>query len=208
VLSLSKHASSIAFVFLAALALQSCFGASPPIVGTSLAYGACCAEFAEGDKRQPGIEIIVPSSTPVIAPTDGRVLETGSNTRFGGYYVRLGHGAFDTYYTFLLRIDVDRGETVRRGDKIGLSGIDSKQRAMLEFVVCKPGASCLDFANSDDPAKHWAKGSPQCFDPDSDTAPPHEQLTAPTACRGYSGRLLRPEREERQREGLRPPVYQ
>jgi hypothetical protein len=191
---------------LAALALSSCFG-TPPTVGTSLPYGACCAEFAEGDKRQPGVEFAVPSGTPVIAATDGTVLETGSNTRFGGYYVRLGHGAFDTYYTYLLRVDVNRGETVRRGDKIGLSGLDAKQRAVLQFGICKPGGSCLDFANSDDPAKYWAKGSPQCYEPDRDTAPPHEQLTTPIACGGYAGRLLRSEQQERERAGPRAPIY-
>jgi hypothetical protein len=194
---------------LAALALPSCFGGTPPPLGTALPYGACCAEFAEGDKRQPGVEIVVKPGMPVVAATDGTVVETGSNTRFGGYFVRLGHGAFDTYYTYLGRVDVNRGELVRRGDKIGLSGFDAKHRAVLQFGVCKPGVSCLDFANSEDPARYWAKGSPQCFDPDRDTAPPQAQLTAPTACGGYADRLLAPERREREREGTgpRPPIY-
>jgi hypothetical protein len=194
-------------VLLTALALSSCFGTTPPTVGTSLPYGACCAEFADGDKRQPGIEIVVPRGTPVIAATDGTVVETGANMRSGGYYVRLSHGAFDTYYTYLSRIDVSRGETLRRGEKIGLSGLDAQQRAVLQFGVCKPNASCLDFANSDDPAKYWANGSPQCFEPERDAAPPRERLTTPTACGGYAGRLLRPEQQERERAGQRAPVY-
>ena len=191
---------------IAALALPSCFGNTPPTVGTSLPYGACCAEFAQGDRRQPGVEIMVPRGTPVIAPTDGTVLETGSNP-LAGYYVRLSHATFDTYYTYLERVDVNAGSSVRRGDKIGLSGFDAKLRPVLQFGVCKPSGSCLDFANSDDPAKYWDKGSPQCFDPELDTAPPPDRLTSPTACAGYANRLLAPERRERERTGLRPPIY-
>ena len=207
-LSLSKHAASTAFVFLAALALQSCFGDSPAQLGTTQSYGACCAEFAADDRRQPGIEIQVPPGNPVVAPTDGTVIETGSNTRYGGYTVRLSHGAFDTYYTYLGRVDVSRGQLVQRGDKIGLTGFDHKQRSVLEFVICRPGGSCLSFADSQDPSKYWAKGSPQCFDPDRDTAPPHEVLTTPIACRSYAGRLLKPERDEKAKNSIRPPIYQ
>lgn len=207
-LSLSKHAARIAFVFLAALALQSCFSDSPSLLGIGQSYGACCTDFAADDRRQPGIEIQAPPGIPVVAPTDGTVIETGSNTRYGGYTVRLSHGAFDTYYTYLGRLDVSRGQLVQRGDKLGLTGFDRKQRSVLQFGICRPGSSCLSFADSEDPGKYWVKGSPQCFDPDRDTPPPHELLTTPVACRGYTNKLLKPERDERARQGLPPPIYQ
>jgi hypothetical protein len=192
---------------LAALALQSCFSDSLSQLGTTQNYGACCADFAAGDKRQPGMEIQVPPGLPVIAATDGTVIDTSSNTRFGGYTVRLSHGAFDTYYTYLGRIDVSRGQLVHRGDKLGLTGFDYKQRSVLQFAICRPDSSCLDIADAEDPAKYWAKGSPQCFDPDRDTPPPQSLLTTPIACKGYANKVMRPERQQKENEGMRPPIY-
>ena len=89
-----------AAVAVVALALASCANDGPPRIGTYLPYGACCVEY--GDGRQPGIALEAPSGTQVIAPSDGTVVQTGVNTRFGGYFVRISHGgAFDTYYTHL-----------------------------------------------------------------------------------------------------------
>jgi hypothetical protein len=176
---------------LAALLLSSCATDGPPAIGTYLPYGACCVPY--GDGRQPGVAIVVPTGTPVIAPADGTVIAIGENTRFGGYFVRLTHGGtFDTYYTHLSRVLVANGRELRRGELIGMSGADYTRREYLHFGICRTGGSCLQFADSSDPDKYWMGGSLRCFDPAADySAVPREQLTVPLVC-GEHARRLRP----------------
>lgn len=73
----------------------------------------------------PGIDIGVPSGTPVHAGAAGRVVLVQSAGSSGGYgnFTCLDHSqAISTCYAHLARILVQPGETVTRGEVVGLSG--------------------------------------------------------------------------------------
>jgi len=73
-----------------------------------------------------GIDIAVPRGTPVLAPADGKVVLTGYEAnRFHvhGNTVVIDHGqGLQTIYLHLHAIDVDTGDTVKKGEAIGTVG--------------------------------------------------------------------------------------
>ncbi|WP_228160570.1 MULTISPECIES: peptidoglycan DD-metalloendopeptidase family protein [Marinobacter] len=75
-------------------------------------------------RRAPhnGVDLAAPSGTPVMSTGDGIVTRIG-NHPYAGKYVDIKHsGAFKTRYLHLSKILVKRGEAVKRGEKIALSG--------------------------------------------------------------------------------------
>jgi hypothetical protein len=168
--------------------LASCAG-TPPAIDAARPYGG-----ATPDGRRTGIELAAPLRTPVVAAADGTVARIGPNLKRGGYFVRLTHGTgLDSYYDLLSQVDVTAGQTVKRGDRLGLSGLDSTGRGALLFALCRTGGSCTEFADTQDPAAHWLGGQLQCFSPRQDyPAASRDRMTAPLACGGYATRLNPP----------------
>lgn len=77
------------------------------------------------DGVHPGIDIMVPTGTPVDASGDGLVVATQTPAQSGGYgnFVLVDHGdGIVTAYAHLSSIAVHPGQTVRAGEVIGLSG--------------------------------------------------------------------------------------
>lgn len=75
-------------------------------------------------KVQPhnGVDFAMPRGTPVFAIGDGVVTRT-KNHPYAGKYVEIQHGShYLTRYLHLDRILVRRGQTVKRGDRVALSG--------------------------------------------------------------------------------------
>jgi len=69
-----------------------------------------------------GLDISARRGTPVIAPADGVVVFTGVSGGLGKT-VRIAHGlGYTTVYGHLDRIEVEPGEEVQRGQKIGALG--------------------------------------------------------------------------------------
>lgn len=69
-----------------------------------------------------GLDISARRGTPVVAPADGVVVFTGLNGGLGKT-IRIAHGlGYTTVYGHLDRIEVEPGEEVRRGAKIGALG--------------------------------------------------------------------------------------
>ena len=69
-----------------------------------------------------GLDISARRGTPVIAPADGVVVFTGLSGGLGKT-IRIAHGlGYTTVYGHLDRIEVEPGEEVRRGAKIGTLG--------------------------------------------------------------------------------------
>ncbi len=70
-----------------------------------------------------GIDMAAPLGTPVLAAADGVVVAV-AHTRIGyGNYVILAHGGgIDTLYAHLLETEVNIGDKVTRGQRIGLEG--------------------------------------------------------------------------------------
>lgn len=69
-----------------------------------------------------GLDISAPEGTPVIAPANGKVIETGFDN-YQGKYLRIDHGAgCITTFAHLLAINVKLGEKIKRADVIAFLG--------------------------------------------------------------------------------------
>ncbi|MBY5991305.1 peptidoglycan DD-metalloendopeptidase family protein [Ferrimonas balearica] len=69
-----------------------------------------------------GTDFAAPTGTPILAAGDGRVTRV-ENHPIAGKYVVIEHGGqYRTRYLHMSRIDVSRGQTVTRGQRIGAVG--------------------------------------------------------------------------------------
>lgn len=76
-------------------------------------------QFGAGHR---GLDYGVPSGTPVKASGAGTISFAGP-VAGDGYFVTIDHGdGIETTYSFLSRVDVTRGDTIRQGAVIALSG--------------------------------------------------------------------------------------
>lgn len=85
-----------------------------------------------------GIDYAARTGTPVMASGDGRVIESGYNN-LNGNYIFIQHGErYVTKYLHLNRRDVQRGERVRQGQRIGTVGATGRVTGAhlhYEFLV-------------------------------------------------------------------------
>ncbi len=84
--------------------------------------------FFNGEARSPhaGLDVAVASGTPVKASAQGQILAVGDYF-FNGKTVFIDHGnGLITMYCHLERIDVQTGETVSKGQQLGLSGMTGR----------------------------------------------------------------------------------
>ncbi|MFE2426735.1 peptidoglycan DD-metalloendopeptidase family protein [Streptomyces sp. NPDC059373] len=72
--------------------------------------------------RHTGQDFAVPVGTPVHAVGDGLVIVAGCGDGFGNQIVIQHACGYYTHYAHLSRLDVEPGDRVRTGDRIGLSG--------------------------------------------------------------------------------------
>jgi murein DD-endopeptidase MepM/ murein hydrolase activator NlpD len=74
-------------------------------------------------RRHEGIDIAAPRGTPVLAPTAGKVIVSGTRSLGGNVVVLLsGDGIYEFVFTHLDERAVARGELVRGGDLVGYVG--------------------------------------------------------------------------------------
>jgi len=92
-----------------------------PVEGVSISsrFGFREDPFSGSWRMHEGIDFGANVGTPVIAPADGTVIETGLDSGYG-LTIRIDHGdGVQTLYAHLSRTRVVEGEEVRRGDRIG-----------------------------------------------------------------------------------------
>lgn len=85
-------------------------------------YGMRIHPFYRTLQSHQGVDYTVPEGSRVFTTADGRVKEIASRSTAGRTIV-IDHGnGYETSYSHLLAVNVRRGQEVRRGDIIGLSG--------------------------------------------------------------------------------------
>ena len=109
------------------LASTAAVAARPPVRGGFQwpATGTLLVRFGKGQsgERNDGIKIAVPVGTPVLAANDGVVIYAGSEIPALGGLVMLRHsGGLITVYGHASELLVQRGQTIKRGQAVALSG--------------------------------------------------------------------------------------
>lgn len=91
--------------------------------------------IASGE-RSNGLKIAVPLNTPVLAAADGTVAYVGSDIPSLGGLVILQHGSgWTSVYGHAGQLLVQRGQAVKRGQMIALSGDSGADRPQLHFEL-------------------------------------------------------------------------
>ncbi len=93
-----------------------------------------------GDEDHPGLDIAVPTDSYVRAAGSGRVIREGEDPVYGKFLV-LDHGdGYQTVYAHTSMILVARGQAVRRGEVIALTGSTGRSTAPhLHFEILLDG---------------------------------------------------------------------
>jgi murein DD-endopeptidase MepM/ murein hydrolase activator NlpD len=87
-------------------------------------------------ERSNGLKIAVPLDTPVLAAADGTVIYVGSDIPSLGGLVMVQHGGgWITIYGHAGQLIVQRGQAVKRGQMIALSGDSGTNRPQLHFEM-------------------------------------------------------------------------
>ena len=104
-------------------------------------HGRVVTPFGPGASgtRSDGIQIAVPRGTPVLAAADGVVAYVGSDIPSLGGLVIVKHGdGYTTVYGNAEKLLVQRGQSVKRGQEIAVSGeTGSADRPSLHFEIRK-----------------------------------------------------------------------
>lgn len=78
-------------------------------------------------KMHKGLDFTAPQGTPIYATGDGIVRTAGYSVSGFGNYVEINHGyGYETLYGHMVRIKVNNGQRVKRGEVIGYVGSTGK----------------------------------------------------------------------------------
>jgi murein DD-endopeptidase MepM/ murein hydrolase activator NlpD len=87
-----------------------------------------------------GVDFGIPDGTPVVAAAAGTVEKVGFENGGYGNYVKLNHGAFQTYYAHLQGAAVGAGQKVQQGTVVGFSNnTGASTGPHLHFGLKVPG---------------------------------------------------------------------
>jgi murein DD-endopeptidase MepM/ murein hydrolase activator NlpD len=103
-----------------------------PLVGRLLGgFGTRLDPFSgEGREFHNGVDIGGPTGAAVKATADGLVIQAGATSGGYGRLVVIDHGGgFQTWYAHLLRVSVQVGQEVRRGETVGELGSSGRVTA-------------------------------------------------------------------------------
>lgn len=95
---------------------------NPQLSLLTASYGMRIHPFYKTLKSHQGVDYTIPEGSRVFATADGKVKEVSTRST-SGQSVVIDHGnGFETSYSHLGKINVVRGQQVKRGDIIALSG--------------------------------------------------------------------------------------
>jgi murein DD-endopeptidase MepM/ murein hydrolase activator NlpD len=83
------------------------------------------SDFGEkrGEKEHSGVDLAVPSGTPIKSPLDGKILTAEFRESACGGTIQIDHGnGYISRYCHCSSIKVNPGQTVKQGQVVGLSG--------------------------------------------------------------------------------------
>jgi murein DD-endopeptidase MepM/ murein hydrolase activator NlpD len=112
-----------------------------PVNGRLMSYfGRRSDPFSGEGAFHAGIDISVPSGTPVRATADGTVLAAEWAGHYGRMVILDHGGSVQTYYAHMSDLDVISGQFVRRGEIIGRSGASGRATgAHVHYEVRRGG---------------------------------------------------------------------
>lgn len=118
---------------------------NPVSRATNHAIGSLYGDVRNGGRRShEGVDIFAPRGTPVLAPTNGYILRTGTNNLGGKVIWMLDTKRSHSYYFAHLDSQlVKPGTVVRQGDTIGLVGNTGNARTTvphLHFGIYRHGS--------------------------------------------------------------------
>lgn len=94
------------------------------------------------DEEHPGVDVAVPTGTPVRASGGGTVTATGYDADYGLFVLLRHPSGYETMYGHLLRVLVGESDAVPAGQVIGLSGNSGRSTAPhLHFEIRQGGKS-------------------------------------------------------------------
>lgn len=97
---------------------------------------------AADDPTHAGVDIAVPTGTPVRSAGSGMVLEAGSDSEYGNYVLIQHTDGFTSRYAHLERVLTSKGTAVTLGAVIGVSGSSGRSSAPhLHFEIRRNGQS-------------------------------------------------------------------
>ncbi|WP_417014699.1 M23 family metallopeptidase [Alistipes sp.] len=104
-------------------------------------YGMRIHPFFKTLQSHQGVDYTIPEGSRVFATADGVVRDASSRNSTQGQTVVIDHGnGYETSYSHLSKINVRKGQSVRRGDIIALSGDTGLSLAPhLHYEVRKDG---------------------------------------------------------------------
>ncbi|MFW5658954.1 MAG: M23 family metallopeptidase [Bacteroidota bacterium] len=114
--------------------------------------------ISKQDKMHYGIDFMAKVGTPVKATATGYVAEAGVKKNGRGKYIVINHGeGYKTRYSHLSELKVRRGQHIKRGDVIALSGNSGLSKGPhLHYEVLYKGESI-------DPIDFFADLTPEQF---------------------------------------------
>jgi murein DD-endopeptidase MepM/ murein hydrolase activator NlpD len=97
--------------------------ANEDLTQTAGGFGMRIHPIHKISKFHAGMDFTAKTGTPIYATGDGRVVFAEYATNGYGMHVIIDHGyGYQTLYAHLSKLDVKRGQNVKRGDAIGLIG--------------------------------------------------------------------------------------
>jgi murein DD-endopeptidase MepM/ murein hydrolase activator NlpD len=96
---------------------------NPDLTFLTASFGLLIHPFYKTLTPHNGVDYTIPEGSRVFATADGRVKDVRHSNTSSGLSIVISHGDnYETQYNHLSRANVARGQSVRRGDIIGLTG--------------------------------------------------------------------------------------